>query len=106
MNDEYCRDISVKVRSALNIKRKNGDYVGAVPVYGYKKAADNKNQLVVDEYAARVVKDIFKMRTDGYSAERIANEFYRRGNIKRTTIYRCPVTVTAIKKIQSGRQQP
>ena len=39
MNDEYCRDISVKVRSALNIKRKNGDYVGAVPVYGYKKAA-------------------------------------------------------------------
>ena len=60
-----------------NIKRKNGDYVGAVPVYGYKKAADNKNQLVVDEYAARVVKDIFKMRTDGYSADRIANELNR-----------------------------
>ena len=77
MNDEYCRDISVKVRTALNIKRKNGDYVGAVPVYGYKKAADNKNQLVVDEYAARVVKDIFKMRTDGYSADRIANELNR-----------------------------
>ena len=49
MNDEYCRDISVKVRTALNIKRKNGDYVGAVPVYGYKKSDDNKNQLVVDE---------------------------------------------------------
>ena len=58
MNDEYCRDISVKVRTALNIKRKNGDFVGAVPVYGYKKADDNKNQLVIDEYAAQVVKDI------------------------------------------------
>ena len=77
MNDEYCRDISVKVRTALNIKRKNGDYVGAVPVYGYKKADNNKNQLVIDEYAAQVVKDIFKMRTDGYSAERIANELNR-----------------------------
>ena len=29
MNDEYCRDISVKVRTALNIKRKNGDFVAA-----------------------------------------------------------------------------
>lgn len=77
MNDEYCRDISVKVRTALNIKRKNGDFVGAVPVYGYKKADDNKNQLVIDEYAAQVVKDIFKMRTDGYSAERIATELNR-----------------------------
>ena len=77
MNDEYCRDISVKVRTALNIKRKNGDYVGAVPVYGYKKADDNKNQLVIDEYAARVVKDIFKMRIDGYSADRIAVELNR-----------------------------
>lgn len=77
MNDEYCRDISVKVRTALNIKRKNGDYVGAVPVYGYKKADDNKNQLVVDEYAARVVKDIFKMRIGGYSADRIAAELNR-----------------------------
>lgn len=79
MNDEYCRDISVKVRSALNVKRSNGDYVGATPVYGYKKADDNKNQLVIDEYAARVVRDIFKMRMDGYSAERIADELNRLG---------------------------
>lgn len=49
MNDEYCRDISIKVRSALNVKRSNGDYVGATPVYGYKKSDDNKNQLVIDE---------------------------------------------------------
>lgn len=79
MNDEYCRDISVKVRSALDIKRKKGDYVGATPVYGYKKLDENKNQLVVDEYAANVVKDIFKMRLDGLSADRIAAELNRLG---------------------------
>ena len=29
INDAYSRDISVKTRSALNIKRDHGDYVGA-----------------------------------------------------------------------------
>ena len=72
MNDEYCRDISVKTGTALNIKRKNGDYVGATPVYGYKKADDNNNKLVIDEYAANIVKEIFKMRIAGVSADRIA----------------------------------
>ncbi len=79
INDEYCRDISVKVRSALNVKRSNGDYVGATPVYGYMKSEDNKNQLVIDDYASRVVRDIFKMRIDGMSADKIANELNRLG---------------------------
>ena len=29
INDAYCHDISVKTRSALSVKRNNGDYVGA-----------------------------------------------------------------------------
>ncbi|MDD4495897.1 MAG: recombinase family protein [Eubacteriales bacterium] len=77
INDEYCRDISVKVRSALNAKRRNGDYVGACTVYGYKKSEENKNRLVVDEYAANIIRDIFKMRIEGMSAARIADELNR-----------------------------
>ncbi len=72
--DAYCHDISVKTRSALLAKRKNGDYVGACPVYGYQKSPENKNQLVIDEYAARVVRDIFRRKIDGSSAKRIADE--------------------------------
>ncbi|MEE1351665.1 MAG: recombinase family protein [Clostridia bacterium] len=79
INDEYCRDISIKVRSALNIKRANGEFVGSIPVYGYVKDENNKNHLVPDEYASRVVQDIFKMRIDGYSADRIAGELNRLG---------------------------
>lgn len=74
INDAYCHDISVKTRSALEVKRKKGDYVGACPVYGYRKSAANRNQLVVDEYAARVVRDIFRAKIDGRSAKRIADE--------------------------------
>ncbi|MDE2444488.1 MAG: recombinase family protein [Methanocorpusculum sp.] len=74
INDAYCYDISVKTRSALDVKRKKGDYVGACPVYGYRKSEENRNQLVIDEYAARVVRDIFRAKIDGRSAKRIADE--------------------------------
>ena len=73
INDAYAHDISKKTRSALAVKRKNGDYVGACPVYGYMKSADNKNQLVVDETAADIVRDIFRMKIEGVSAAKIAD---------------------------------
>jgi len=79
INDAYSRDISVKTRSALAAKRRNGDYIGACTVYGYRKSEENKNQLVIDEYAARVVQDIFRMKIDGASAAKIAEELNRIG---------------------------
>ena len=76
INDAYCRDISVKTRSALSVKRGNGDYVGACTVYGYKKAEDNHNRLVIDEYPAGIVRDIFRMKLEGTSAAKIAETKY------------------------------
>ena len=52
MNEAYCRDISIKTRTSLDIKRRNGDFVGAFPVYGYMKSEENKNLLVPDPYAS------------------------------------------------------
>ena len=79
MNDSYCHDISVKTRSALLVKRKNGEYVGACPVYGYQKSPDNHNQLVVDKDAARVVQNIFRQRINGVSAQKIAADLNVQG---------------------------
>lgn len=79
INDAYCRDISIKTRSALNIKRENGEYVGACPVYGYRKAADNKNQLIIDEYPASIVRDIYHMKLEGMSAAKIAETLNKLG---------------------------
>lgn len=72
INDAYCRDISVKTRSALGAKRDNGDFVGACPVYGYKKDENNRNKLAIDPYPASVVRDIFRMKIDGMSALKIS----------------------------------
>ena len=73
INDSYCRDLSVKIRSHLAIKRKNGEFIGAFACYGYLKDENNRNQLVVDTYAGQVVKDIFRMKINGMSQYRIAD---------------------------------
>lgn len=72
MNDAYCRDISIKIRSHLEVKRKNGDYIGAFTPYGYLKDEKDKNRLVPDTYAAGIVKDIFRMKLRGMSQTAIA----------------------------------
>lgn len=72
LNDSYCQDISKKVRMQQMIKRREGAYVGAFCVYGYKKDEKNANHLLVDEEAAKVVRYIFAMRIQGYSPERIS----------------------------------
>lgn len=74
INDAYCRDISIKIRSHLEMKRKKGEYIGAFAVYGYRKDERNKNQLVIDEYAAGVVRDIFTMKLCGMSQQAIAEK--------------------------------
>lgn len=79
MNEAYCRDISVKTRSALDVKRRSGDFVGAFAVYGYNKTGDKHKSLEIDPYAAKVVQDIFRMRLDGHSALHIAEELNRMG---------------------------
>ena len=74
MNDSYCRDISIKVRSNLEIRRRNGEFVGTHVVYGYERSEENKNQLVIDQTAAPVVQSIFRMKIDGRSPAQIAEK--------------------------------
>ncbi len=79
VNDAYSRDISIKTRSVLNAKRSNGDFVANFPVYGYRKDEENKNRLVIDEYPASIVRDIFRMKLEGMSAIRIAEALNKLG---------------------------
>ena len=79
MNEAYSRDISIKTRTALDIKRRSGDFVGAFTVYGYLKTGDSHKSLVVDTFAANVVRDIFRKRLNGLSAYHIAEELNKSG---------------------------
>lgn len=74
MNDAYCRDMSVKIKTQLEAKRKRGEYVGNFVVYGYRKDVKNRNRLVVDEEAAEIVKQIFTWKLEGMSDQGIADK--------------------------------
>ncbi|MFR8282499.1 MAG: recombinase family protein [Faecalibacterium sp.] len=58
INDTYCRDISLRVRSHLDVKRKEGRFIGSFAGYGYRKDPKDKNHLIIDEYAAGIVQEM------------------------------------------------
>ena len=74
VNESYCRDISGKVRSHQKIKREKGEFIGAFAPYGYCKDPENKNCLVIDSYAADIVRKIFSWKIDGFSLGAIAEK--------------------------------
>lgn len=79
INDAYCRDISIKIRSHLDIKRRKGEFIGSFTVFGYKKDEADHNRIVVDDYAAKVVRDIFAWKRAGMSQQGIADRLNRGG---------------------------
>lgn len=79
INDSYCRDISVKVKSQFEVKRKNGECVAAFTVYGYQKDPKDKNHLIPDPYAAENVKKIFAWKMQGLANAAIAKQLNELG---------------------------
>lgn len=64
INDNLCRETSQKVRAIFQMKRRNGEFIGAFAPYGYVKDPKNKNHLVPDTEAAAVVREIYHMFTE------------------------------------------
>ena len=79
INDAYCRDISIKIRSNLEIKRKKGECVTPFVAFGYRKTKTDKHKLEIDPSAGSVVQDIFKMKLRGMSQDAIANRLNELG---------------------------
>ena len=113
INDSYCKDISMKIRSSLEVKQKNGEFVGAFAPYGYKKSPDNKNQLIVDEAVSEYVQMIFAMYKDGFSIGRIAArlnqmgvlspmEYKHSAGVKFDTVFKTGDTAKWITRLSSA----
>lgn len=79
LNDAYSRDISIKIRSHLDVKRRKGEFVGGFAPFGYKKAEKDRNCLVIDREAAEVVYNIFQWKLDGMSTQGIAERLNNNG---------------------------
>lgn len=88
INDEYCRDISNKVRASLDMKRKQGKFIGSFATFGYCKDPLDHNHLIIDEEAAEVVRDIFDWFIGGMSIIGIAKRLNAQG-VLNPTAYKC-----------------
>ena len=78
INQMYSRDISKKIKSAVDIKKLNGEFVYGTAPYGYKKGP-TRNTIVIDEPAAIIVKKIFLWASTGESCSDMAKRLNTEG---------------------------
>ena len=118
INDEYARDTSIKIKSALNGRKKKGEFIGAFPSYGYVKDKLDKHKLVIDQESAEIVRKIFEWKVNeglgnlaichrlndmgvlnptGYKKKKL-NQNYNNSKMKEEDYSWCPSTVRNILK--------
>ena len=73
INEWYAKDTSKKIRAVKRSKGMAGEHIGSHAPYGYMKNPDNKKEWLIDEEAAEVVREIFRLCVNGYGPTRIAN---------------------------------
>lgn len=100
INEVYAKDISRKVGSAIEIKKREGGYGGGVAPYGYKKSSTVKGKYEVDEEAAKVVRYIFGLRSEGYGYCSIVKILNEKG-IKSPSAYRYEKGIVRNEKMRN-----
>ena len=73
VNEWYCEDLSANIRSAFRAKMKDGQFLGSSCPYGYKKDPLNHNHLIIDEYAAEIVRKIYRLYISGIGKAKIGS---------------------------------
>lgn len=73
INEWYLEDLSENIRMVFDMKRKQGQYIGGSPIYGYKLDPNERHKLIVDEEAAEIVRRVFQLALEGHGKQEIAH---------------------------------
>lgn len=79
VNEWYCEDLSKNIRSAFKAKMRDGQFLGSSCPYGYKKDPENHNHLIIDDYAAGIVRKIFRLYLQGNGKSKIGSILTKEG---------------------------
>lgn len=79
MYDLYSKDLSLKVKSALWIRKEQGKFVSAHCPFGYAKDIKDHHKLVISEEEAIIVRKIFHLTRAGKTSSEIARIFNMKG---------------------------
>ena len=74
VNEWYLEDLSNSIRSVFDTKKRAGQHIGSFALYGYKKDPNKKGHLIIDEEAAKIVKEVFELFISGYGKTAIARK--------------------------------
>jgi DNA invertase Pin-like site-specific DNA recombinase len=72
INEWFLEDTSENIRRTLDSKRKRGEFTGSFAPFGYLVNPENKNHLIIDEYAAPIVRDVFNWYLQGWGYRKIS----------------------------------
>ena len=72
MNEWYAKDTSKKIRTMFKAKMQEGKRVSPSVPYGYLRDPQDKQHLIIDEEAAKVVRRIYQMTVEGHGKRDIA----------------------------------
>lgn len=78
MNEKYSRDLSRNVKNSKRVKQEAGEYIGGgknAP-YGYKVDPEDKHHLIVEEYSAKIVRQIFDWYIETESQLAVRKKLY------------------------------
>ena len=78
INEWYAKDTSKKIRAVFKAKGQAGKPLCTNPPFGYIKAPDDKMKWIIDENAAEIVREAFRLCVSGYGPTQIAKEFTKR----------------------------
>lgn len=85
-NEMYCRETSKNIKATKRRKIQDGEFISSIVPYGYKKDPNNPKEYIIDENAARVIRKIFEMKSEGYTSKKIA-EYLNEKNIPTPSQY-------------------
>ena len=73
-NEWHAKNTSDKVRKVMQSKGMSGKPLTTNPPFGYMKSPDNKDEWIVDEPAAKIVRRIFSLCVEGLGPTQIAKK--------------------------------
>ncbi|MDE6732293.1 MAG: recombinase family protein [Oscillospiraceae bacterium] len=71
-NDRYAHECSKKTKAVINYKGKAGMHLANTPPYGYIKNPEDTEEWILDEAAATIVAEIFRLFLSGTGIANIA----------------------------------
>lgn len=100
-NEWYAAQTSKKIRDVWKSKSDNGKRVSPTVPFGYMKSPENKEQWIIDEPAAEIVRKIFALCLDGRGPSQIARQLEKE-NILVPSAYYQSVGRKCSQKVPAG----